>query len=168
MKKLVCILAVAVCCSIGMGVYAIEPGTQEVGLAFSFWGDKDLDNTEICATGTWGYFLTPVIEVGGLADVSYYNPEVGDSETVWGLGGFLNYHFMPETMTIPYIGAAVIYKDLEDIGGEADIYGSILGGVKALITERVGFKIELAYTALFDEFDEGEWTIIGGFVVYFW
>ena len=127
-------------------------------------GDISADVDGLFLMGRVGYFLTDNIQVGavGLGAWTSTTLEVdGESADVdidiYGLGVSGKYHFMPTNQWVPYVGAQLIWADVDldasDIDSDADESGSgVLWGPLA------GLRYELnAYNDFFVEYQYQIW-----------
>ena len=115
----------------------IQEGTREL-IVTGGWDPDGAAGTELDLTVGYGVFVRDLIEVGSL--LSYAS---NDTTTLWGLGGFAEYHFDMATMTVPYVGLRVAYIDY-DVDTTFE-YGPRVG-VKHFIADNVAIDVALQYT----------------------
>jgi len=134
-------------------VEAIEKGTSEVYFLFSYSRQTvTVDGTEvvdpihsIVLSGTYGYFLTPLIEPSiGLAG-SYMRQGSEDTMIVELVPGVLLNVTTLSDVLVPYVGGriGVAYVDLG--GGEVGFIWNLGGGLRYLVTKNVSFNFEVGY-----------------------
>ncbi len=131
-------------------------GTKEIGVAanYSFNGNKPY-----AVQGSYGYFTSPTVEFGGVAEVS----GARHSTTASSVGGFANYYFSGGATNplLPYLGVFVGYSHVND--SSASVGGQ--GGVKYFFNPNIALNLEADYRAA--RHSSGTSNLILGFSTFF-
>ena len=131
-------------------------GTKEIGVAanYSFNGDKPY-----AVQGSYGYFTSPTVEFGGVAEVS----GARHSTTASSAGAFANYYFSGGATNplVPYLGVFVGYSHIND--DSASVGGQ--GGVKYFFNPSIALNLEADYRAA--RHSSGTSNLILGFSTFF-
>ena len=140
MRKYFVVVIVAALATFVYAQPSIQEGTRELSLSGS-WDPEGAAGATIALDVGYGVFVRDLIEVGSL--VSYASDDI---DTLWGLGGFVEYHFDMATMTVPYIGARFVYADYDNLVTDEGAleYGPRVG-VKHFIADNVAIDIALQY-----------------------
>ena len=138
-------LAVAIVAALATFVYAqpsIDEGTRELSLEGG-WDSDGPTGTELDLSVGYGIFMRDALEVGGI--VGYESTIDGDSKS-WRLGAFVEHHFDMATMTVPYVGARLVYASYDNpVTDEGAIEYGPRVGVKHFIADNVAIDIALQY-----------------------
>lgn len=134
MKKYICLLTCLMVIGFAGDVSAqnmIREGTQELGLSGNIDFEGPGGGVDIAATGRYGLFVSPLLELGGLA--SFARVADGDLTRV-GAGIFGEYHFKVDPKLFPYVGsdAELVYADIDN--GDNDDETTFV------LTPKVGIK----------------------------
>jgi hypothetical protein len=155
-------------------VLMIDKGSKEVGISGLLNFDTE-NGTLVDFTGTYGYFVMDLIEVGAIGLVVD-----NDVTTLWGGGVFVEGDYDLGTEWFPYaaISAEFNSTDFELADGssgssEAFAIG-VWGGIKYFFITNAALDIRLAYRmatdeiyAKDDELDSDDWTATIGLRVFF-
>jgi len=133
----------------------IEQGTFELNFMAALSrntvedADEDLDIGNVAVRG--GFFLTPMLQVGGTISLIAVTVDDVDA-SVAALGGFAALHIPLQIDTlVPYVGAgAGMGRASVDAGGGMDddidmFYWRVFGGVKIIIKDGVALVLEPSY-----------------------
>ncbi len=175
------ILSVVSCLALaGAASAAVQQGDTELD-ALGAWmsqdgsGDADLsiDVDWLFLMGRLGYFLSDNIQISAVAMGAWTETSI-DSETgptsgdvdvdVYGLGAAGKYHFTPTNQWVPYIGAQVLWLDVDidlsdDFLGGPDIDDTDVEGDGMLWGPVAGLRYELnAYNDFFVEYQYHLWS----------
>lgn len=131
-------------------------GTKEIGVAanYSFNGNKPY-----AVQGSYGVFVAPTVEFGGVAAVS----GAAHSDTASSVGGFANYYFASgaENPLLPYLGVFAGYSHVHD--DSASVGGQ--GGVKYFFNPNIALNLEANYRAA--RHSSGTSNLVLGFSTFF-
>ena len=172
------ILSVVSCLVVsGAATAAVQQGDTELD-ALGAWMSQDGSGDAALSTdfdmlflmGRVGYFLTDNIQVAGVGMGAWTETSIdidsgeegvsGDVDVdIYGLGAAGKYHFMPTNQWVPYVGAQVLWLDVDidasDLlgsDGDADGDGVLWGPV-------AGLRYELnAYNDFFVEYQYHIWS----------
>ncbi len=115
-----------------------DMGTREINVAGSFFFDGD---KPYALGGTYGYFTSPNIEIGGTATIAGAN----HSKTLTTVGLIGNYYFRgngdSENPLLPYIGLFGGYSHKED----SALSGGAQAGLKYFLNPNVAVSGEYQY-----------------------
>jgi opacity protein-like surface antigen len=197
MKSWLVLSTVACLALAGTAFAEVRMGDSEVTFSGSFFNQNagthsGLDWTSWMVTGSLGYFLTDNIEVAGVGLFQDAKEKWNDGETrmldrtshLYAGGAQVKYHFTPENMLVPYIGAQIQWADLkvkEDwkdsaTPGEAGQPGSWerdkqgilwgpLAGLRYTLNEKNEVFVEYQYhiytESIGDYLDDGNVILVG-------
>src|SRR5690606_21070988 len=100
-----------------------------------------------------GYFVTNNIQISG--SVSYLDTEIEDMGLdALMLGAGIDYHFMPRSEFVPFVGGSIrwVDVDVDGLGGDDDFAWEIRGGAKQFLARNVAIKYQVSYLE-FDDLD---------------
>jgi len=150
MRKYFVVVIVAALATFVHAQPSIQEGTRELSLSGG-WDPDTAAGATIALDVGYGVFVRDLIEVGSL--LSYASD---DNTTLWGLGGFAEYHFDMATMTVPYVGFRLAYVDY-DVDTTFQ-YGP-RAGVKHFIADNVAIDIALQYTMAGEDIFNNDGTV---------
>lgn len=123
----------------------VVQGNQEIAVFASYYSINPHDSGTMnyaVLGGSYGYFITDPLEVGGQLQLSYSDNDGGDYMP-YSLRGFVKYHFFPNPFTIPYVGGALAFSNPDAQGEHAQLGLNVNGGVNIFLTETVAISPEL-------------------------
>ena len=140
---------------------AIQEGTREL-LIGGGWDPEGAAGTEMDLEVGYGVFVRDAIEVGGLLGYTSYEDAYGSGNDwkVLAIGGFVEYHFDMDSMTVPYVGAEIGYTSYEagTLDDSAFVYGPKVG-VKHFITDNVAVDAALSYMLATEDIFNNDGTV---------
>ncbi len=175
MKRWLILFVVGCLALAGVANAAVQQGDTELD-ALGAWMSQDGSGDAALSTdfdmlflmGRVGYFLTDNIQVAGVGMGAWTETSIDSGEEgvsgdvdvdIYGLGAAGKYHFMPTNQWVPYVGAQVLWLDVDidasDLlgsDGDADGDGVLWGPV-------AGLRYELnAYNDFFVEYQYHIWS----------
>ncbi|MBI4518623.1 MAG: outer membrane beta-barrel protein [Deltaproteobacteria bacterium] len=146
----------------------VEAAAQ--GAVFMPVQDTNRESTGYLVVGRVGYFVTDALQVA-IAPQVYGNFKDTPSGA---LTGRVDYHLLPESTTVPFVGVqgGVLFSSSGGGfggGGGTDTNGALGGqaGVKVFLTKTTSVNAELDYIASTDAMDEGALLALFGVSYYF-
>ncbi len=147
MQRFVGSLIVSLCLAASASAVMLQEGTQEIQVDGSF--DFEGAGGSVLDLGLgWGYFVTDFVEAGVRGDVFLSDP--GDS---YSIGGFGEYHFDIETITVPYMGGAIslLMTDVNNGDDTTALVFSGMAGAKIYLVENVALDIHATLSLATDD-----------------
>lgn len=149
MKRALMVLSVVGLALAGVANASVQQGDTELdflGGLMSQNGDNGApDFDALFVSAALGYFFTDNIQ-GQVAGLGSWT-EVDDSDLdVYGIGVRGKYHFMPTNQWVPYVGAQLMWVNLEDDFDDFDgtLWGP-LGGLRYELNANNDFFVEYQY-----------------------
>jgi opacity protein-like surface antigen len=171
---IVALLALTLAAAAQEPVLMIDQGTKEVGINGGLNFDTE-NGTLVDLTGTFGYFVRDLIEVGAIGRVTD-----DDSVTFWGAGVFVEGDYDLGTDWFPYaaISAEFNSTDFETADGKAESSEAFAlgfwGGLKYFFITNAALDIRLTYRratdniyAKDDKLEKDDWQAGVGLRVFF-
>jgi hypothetical protein len=170
-RRALIVSLVCVCVSVfaaGLGRAQVEQGVVEASLDAAFAtapANSKGSTTFLTVGGKLGYFVTDRIEL------AFQPSYIGNfDETRIGIfQGQVNYHLLPETLVVPFVGAQGGVGFVDIPGADLDVTGVVGGqlGVKAFVTEHVSVNFQVQYTTPPENTDRGLLGILLGLSYFF-
>jgi hypothetical protein len=160
MRRTILALLVSLMGCSALALAQVQEGDVELGFGASLsWSEYSASRGSystgskswgIFLGGNAGYFVSPRLDVGGRIDLHYRDDDDGWSHYGFGIGPDLNYHFLPDSPVVPFVGLGVgySYSRLDhDLGDRTTDgwYAEARGGADWFVTESVAIKLGLFY-----------------------
>ncbi|MFP3983496.1 MAG: hypothetical protein ACLFV2_07385 [Desulfurivibrionaceae bacterium] len=143
--------------------FGFDPGDYEVTMQGSGTSDDDLDNTTLSMEGSFGYFLTDLLEIGVRQGISYADIEGASDNFSGSTRGFLDLHF-DLTRFQPFIGINLGYLYGDEVNETA--IGGLEAGLKYFFVPSTFLYGLAEYNFTFDSADEIDEAFDDGRFVY--
>jgi outer membrane protein W len=171
MNKYHTTLPILFVCSALVASAAVRQGMREIGISASYQNnnvdidlgtdpdfDVNWDGDQFSFSGSYGYFFTDRWQGTLFATYQQMDFGHGGTDSLY-LGGAVDYHFMPESAMVPYVGVGGAYGsiDVGDLPDEVrnlsddDFVIQLRAGVKQFITESIAVRYQI-------EWNQGENT----------
>ena len=131
----------------------IDEGDSQAQLSLGFFHQQDSETGTLQGDGTYGYYVTPMWEVGVRQSIASTFVEDGDDAWLASTAPYVHYNFHnPNEMNtyIPYLGAFIggVYND-------DDFTGTVgpAGGLKIFPEDDVFMNIHYRYEWFFDDLE---------------
>jgi hypothetical protein len=160
MKRNVMLLSVIVLLLGCVASAAVNEGDTEVSL-LGGWIDIESgaagtpDSDGLLLSGSLAQFVTPNVQVGGVA-LGAWLDNAGTDTDVYGIGGLLKYHFNPGNSYVPYVGATLMWGTA-DVGNAPSADGMIWGpnvGVRFELNPNNDLAVQYDYLMMDGDIDQ--------------
>jgi hypothetical protein len=156
LRKFVWVTVVALAFLPTVALAQFQEGDWELTLAGSGVSDEDLDNTQLSAAGSLGYFLTDQFEVSIRQGITFLDIEDGGSDFAGRTAGAVDYHFDLDRWQ-PFVGVNVGYNYGD--GVDDNFFGGPEGGVKYFVNNTTFIFGQVSYQFIFESSDEDDFWV---------
>lgn len=165
------VLSVATLMLAGVASASVQQGDTELNFSGSLTSDNGAEgngnSTGLEGTVGLGYFLTDNIQAGVNIGAGWYDTDststaYGAETTLYRLGIFGKYHFMPTNQWVPYVGARIGYGweetdfDMPGARNERDegVWYGPLAGLRFELNANNDFFAEYQYTLFTNDYED--------------
>ncbi len=129
-----------------------KAGSQEITLSGTGSNNNDFDTGTFGITGSYGYFVTPALELGVRQSFNWAG--ANDSDDTWSGSTRLaaDYHFFTQSRFRPFVGVNIGYIYGDDVNNTGTIGPEL--GIKYFVNDTTFILAQSEYQIFFDSSDD--------------